>query len=308
MCAASCTRSTPAFPFLKRTPGAHALAMCSTSAEYGAPEHAVYSATKFFVRGLTEALNIEYRRHDIQVSAIYVAYVQTGMVFDAKVKPASIERMGVKVTPGQVAETAWRAVHGNRSHWRVGADARLMNLVARLLGSRTAAVNALAHAELKSATGIVLGTKTGADGVSSRCAASVPPQTHPVSSAEDAALVEVAERGPVPADDARTRPNAVRRRGTTAVAPAGSRAGGPLSLSSSAPVGIADAQPRQRVGDEAQAVGAVEVVAPEVRLVAVHPREQRAAAVAAQRRSSSAAQRCASGDVPLRRQAGVQHA
>jgi NADP-dependent 3-hydroxy acid dehydrogenase YdfG len=131
-----------AFPFLRQTPGAHALAMCSTSAEYGAPEHAVYSATKFFVRGLTEALNIEYRRHDIQVSAIYVAYVQTGMVFDAKVKPASIERMGVKVTPAQVAETAWRAVHGNRSHWRVGADARVMNWVARLLGSRTAAVNA----------------------------------------------------------------------------------------------------------------------------------------------------------------------
>ena len=131
-----------AFPFLRQTPGAHALAMCSTSAEYGAPEHAVYSATKFFVRGLTEALNIEYRRHDIQVSAIYVAYVQTGMVFDAKVKPASIERMGVKVTPGQVAETAWRAVHGNRSHWRVGADARLMNWVARLLGSKTAAVSA----------------------------------------------------------------------------------------------------------------------------------------------------------------------
>ena len=131
-----------AFPFLMQTPGAHALAMCSTSAEYGAPEHAVYSATKFFVRGLTEALNIEYRRHDIQVSAIYVAYVQTGMVFDAKVKPASIERMGVKVTPGQVAEAAWRAVHGNRSHWRVGADARLMNWVARLLGSKTAAVSA----------------------------------------------------------------------------------------------------------------------------------------------------------------------
>ena len=131
-----------AFPFLRQTPGAHALAMCSTSAEYGAPEHAVYSATKFFVRGLTEALNIEYRRHDIQVSAIYVAYVRTGMVFDAKVKPASIERMGVKVTPGQVAETAWRAVHGNRSHWRVGADARLMNWATRLLGSRTAAVSA----------------------------------------------------------------------------------------------------------------------------------------------------------------------
>jgi NADP-dependent 3-hydroxy acid dehydrogenase YdfG len=131
-----------AFPHLKRTPGAHAVAMCSTSAEYGAPEHAVYSATKFFVRGLTEALDIEWRRHGVQVSAIYVAYVQTGMVLDAPVKPASIERLGVKVTPQQVAEAAWRAVHGNRSHWRVGMDARLLNLATRLLGSRMASVSA----------------------------------------------------------------------------------------------------------------------------------------------------------------------
>ena len=131
-----------AFPFLRQTPGARVIAMSSTSAEYGTPQHAVYSATKFFVRGLTEALNIEYKSHDIQVSAIYVAYVQTGMVFGAKVKPASIERMGVKVTPQQVAETVWRAVHGNRVHWRVGMDAWLINLCARLFGSRLAPIYA----------------------------------------------------------------------------------------------------------------------------------------------------------------------
>ena len=128
------------FPFLARTPGAHLVAMASTSAEYGSPEHAVYSATKFFVRGLTEALNIEYRAHGIQVSAIYVAYVQTGMVFDAEVKPASIERLGVKITPQRVAATVWKAVHGNRVHWRVGLDARLTNFAVRLLGSATAPI------------------------------------------------------------------------------------------------------------------------------------------------------------------------
>jgi NADP-dependent 3-hydroxy acid dehydrogenase YdfG len=128
------------FPFLRRTPGAHLVAMASTSAEYGSPEHAVYSATKFFVRGLTEALNIEYRSHDIQVSAIYVAYVQTGMVFNAAVQPASIERLGVKVTPQRVAAKVWQAVHGNRVHWRVGLDARLINFTVRVLGSATAPV------------------------------------------------------------------------------------------------------------------------------------------------------------------------
>lgn len=128
------------FEYLKGTPGAHVVAMSSTSAEYGSPEHAVYSATKFFVRGLTEALNIEFRAHGIQVSAVYVAYVQTGMVFDAKVKPASIERLGVKVTPQQVAATVWKAVHGSRVHWRVGLDARLINLAVRLLGGGVAPV------------------------------------------------------------------------------------------------------------------------------------------------------------------------
>ncbi len=131
-----------AFPYLARTPGARVVAMSSTSAEYGSPQHAVYSATKFFVRGLTEALDIEYRRHDIRVAGIYVAYVQTGMVFDAKVKPASIERLGVKVTPQKVAATVWRAVHGSRVHWRVGVDARLINFTVRLLGGGVAPIYA----------------------------------------------------------------------------------------------------------------------------------------------------------------------
>jgi len=131
-----------AFPYLARTPGARVVAMSSTSAEYGSPQHAVYSATKFFVRGLTEALDIEYRGHGIRVAGIYVAYVQTGMVFDAKVKPASIERLGVKVTPQKVAETVWRAVHGSRVHWRVGVDARLINFVVRLLGGGVAPIYA----------------------------------------------------------------------------------------------------------------------------------------------------------------------
>lgn len=127
-----------AFPFLKATPGAHVVAMSSLSAEYGSPHHAVYSATKFFVRGYTEALNIEYAAHDIQVSAIYVAYVRTGMVLDAPVKAASVDILGVKVTPQQVAEHVWRAVQGNRSHWHVGIDARAINLATRLLGPRMA--------------------------------------------------------------------------------------------------------------------------------------------------------------------------
>lgn len=116
-------------PALKDTPGAHIVSMCSASALYGVPGFAVYSASKFFVRGLTEALNIEYERHGITVSDILVAFVETPMVTDADVKMDSIERMGVNVQPRQVAEAVWNAAHGRKVHWFVGRDSPAMRFV-----------------------------------------------------------------------------------------------------------------------------------------------------------------------------------
>ena len=118
------------------------IAMASTSAEYGSPHHAVYSATKFFVRGYTEALNIEYRPQGINVCGIYVAYVDTGMVRNAQWQAASIETMGVKAQPEDVAAIVWKAVHGRRAHWRVGLDAKLSHYAVRLFGSWVAPIYA----------------------------------------------------------------------------------------------------------------------------------------------------------------------
>src|ERR1700754_1816053 len=49
-----------AFPYLRTTPGSVVVNLASASAIYGQAELAVYSATKFFVRGITEALDIEW--------------------------------------------------------------------------------------------------------------------------------------------------------------------------------------------------------------------------------------------------------
>ena len=51
-----------ALPYLAATKGARVINMASASAIYGTPAFAVYSATNFFVKGLTEALNIEWAR------------------------------------------------------------------------------------------------------------------------------------------------------------------------------------------------------------------------------------------------------
>jgi NADP-dependent 3-hydroxy acid dehydrogenase YdfG len=132
-----------ALPFLRQAaPGAHAVAMASMSAEYGSPHFALYGATKFFVRGYTEALAIEHRKSGIHFSGIYVAFVDTPMVRDVNYRAASIDRLGVKAAADDVAATVWRAVHGRRSHWRVGLDAKLTHYAVRLLGPWIAPVYA----------------------------------------------------------------------------------------------------------------------------------------------------------------------
>src|SRR5512143_476792 len=54
-----------ALPLLEETEGSCILNMSSASAIYGVPELAVYSASKFAVRALTEALEIEFRKKGI---------------------------------------------------------------------------------------------------------------------------------------------------------------------------------------------------------------------------------------------------
>jgi len=105
-----------AFDILKRTKGAQIINMCSSSALYGVPEIAVYSATKFAVRGLTEALNIEFERHDIMVSDIMVSFVQTPLLNQKKTSMAQ-EKSGVHLTAEEVAGLIWKAAYGKKIHW-----------------------------------------------------------------------------------------------------------------------------------------------------------------------------------------------
>jgi len=94
--------------------GATILNMSSASAIYGTPELAVYSATKFAVRALTEALDLELRRKDIRVADIMPSYVATPMVHNQKYRAKSLETVGVNLKAEHIAEVAWRAVNGKK--------------------------------------------------------------------------------------------------------------------------------------------------------------------------------------------------
>jgi NAD(P)-dependent dehydrogenase (short-subunit alcohol dehydrogenase family) len=117
-----------ALPFLQRTPGARVINMASASAIYGQPALATYSATKFAVRGLTEALDLEWEAHGIKVMDILPLFVQTAMVKDMNAR--SIARLGVNLTAEDIATTIWDAAHYSgrvpRVHWTVGRQTKLM--------------------------------------------------------------------------------------------------------------------------------------------------------------------------------------
>ena len=83
--------------------------LCSASAIYGQPELATYSATKFGVRGLTEALELEWRRYGIRVIAMWPLFVATPMVDG--METASTKRLGVHLTAEDVAAAIYSATH-----------------------------------------------------------------------------------------------------------------------------------------------------------------------------------------------------
>lgn len=100
--------------------------IASSAALEAAPRLAVYSATKFAVRGLSEALDLEFSRLGIGVRCIEPYLVDTPML-DAD-DPAGVNyRAAVQGQPilsaEQVAGAVWDAVHGDRLHYPVGAVA-----------------------------------------------------------------------------------------------------------------------------------------------------------------------------------------
>ncbi len=120
-----------AFPYLRDTANSVVVNLASASAIYGQAELANYSATKFFVRGITEALDIEWHRYGIRVIAMWPLYVQTAMT--DHIKTGTTESLGIRLTAQDVAdaiakavEPSWlrRAIH--QVHFPVGSQTKVM--------------------------------------------------------------------------------------------------------------------------------------------------------------------------------------
>jgi NAD(P)-dependent dehydrogenase (short-subunit alcohol dehydrogenase family) len=107
-----------ALDWLKATPGSRIVNVASgPAAVYGMPYIASYSAAKIGVRSLSEALDLELRRHGIRVAVIMPTFVQTPMI-EVKRESADVPTQpGKAQPPSLVAESIWQAAHGTRVHW-----------------------------------------------------------------------------------------------------------------------------------------------------------------------------------------------
>ena len=125
-----------AFPYLKSTPNSTVVNMASASAIYGQAELANYSATKFFVRAVTEALDLEWARYGIRVVAMWPLYVQTAMTTD--VKTGTTDSLGIRLTAQDIADDIVKAVDPStprrlvhQVHFPVGRQAKALAVGAR---------------------------------------------------------------------------------------------------------------------------------------------------------------------------------
>ncbi len=125
-------------PLLRETPGARIVNTASVAGVIGAPRMAIYCATKFAVRGLTESLDIEFERYGVRVTSLMPWFIDTA-ILDGRTNQESNrnfrDQLAENKTPiypvRMAAERAWDAAHGKEVHYMVGKEAERARFAAR---------------------------------------------------------------------------------------------------------------------------------------------------------------------------------
>ncbi len=127
-----------ALPLLRAAGHGRIINVGSVSGLVGVPGIAAYSATKWGVRGFTEALDAELRPEGLRVVSLMPWFIDTPLLEKGQPvesdQPASDEMRagGVPVYDvSLVADAAWAAAHGDSLHYMVGRRAEQTEFAAR---------------------------------------------------------------------------------------------------------------------------------------------------------------------------------
>jgi NAD(P)-dependent dehydrogenase (short-subunit alcohol dehydrogenase family) len=130
------------FDLLKSTPESCVLYTSSAAGIYGSAGLSVYSATKFAVRGLAEAHDIEWREIGIKSRSLMPGFIDTNII--SAISDGSnmtgkerLQAAGLEVSPvAIIGPAAWAAVHGNKVHTTVNKTAKDLAFAARWFPGR----------------------------------------------------------------------------------------------------------------------------------------------------------------------------
>ncbi|MGA0599985.1 SDR family oxidoreductase [Caulobacter sp. KR2-114] len=122
---------------LKATPGSMCFTTSSSSATYGMPGIAVYSATKHAVKGLTEALAVEFKAYGVKVADVLPGLIDTPILPPGAAANAPKDGMFRAIPPVEVAKVVWRAYHEDRLHWYVPEEIYELDKAATLAPEQT---------------------------------------------------------------------------------------------------------------------------------------------------------------------------
>jgi NAD(P)-dependent dehydrogenase (short-subunit alcohol dehydrogenase family) len=131
-------------PYLKKTAGSLMFSTSSSAGTYGMPRIAVYSSTKHAVKGLTEALSVEWHRHGVRVADVLPGLIDTAILTTTTnhsddmgatsvddIRSSAPKKGLMRLMPAaSVAEAAWQAYHNpKRLHWYVPKGIRMIDLL-----------------------------------------------------------------------------------------------------------------------------------------------------------------------------------
>jgi short-subunit dehydrogenase len=137
-------RMTRAFlPLLRASEDARIVNLSSVFGLVAPPEHAAYAASKFAVRGFSEALRHELEGSGVGVTVIHPGGVATSISENARV-PAGVSAEEVarrrkqfqkllRLPPEVAGEAIVRGVERRKTRVLVGSDAKFLSVIARVL-------------------------------------------------------------------------------------------------------------------------------------------------------------------------------
>jgi NADP-dependent 3-hydroxy acid dehydrogenase YdfG len=114
------------FLYLRNTKNAQVINMSSASATYGIPKLSTYSASKFAVKGFTEALELEWLEYDISVSDIMPPFVATNMLSSQTHSAAILKRLGVNLKSADVTKSILKQIKQPKLHRPVSLQFSLL--------------------------------------------------------------------------------------------------------------------------------------------------------------------------------------